>query len=106
MGLADVLAAPVRRMTVLVRWLPPDAAVWVDTPASWTLDRELAASGVEILGEVVRGLAALVAKRPSQIPPSIRIPRVFDRAEPSPAPKFDPIAFTNWLSMASSGGDR
>lgn len=104
MNLRDILDTPVRRMGALIRWLPPEAAVWADTPASWTLDRELSAVTVELLGEVVRGLSAQVARRRSDIPRSIRIPRPVDHA--APAARFDPIAFTAWLTTASAGGER
>jgi hypothetical protein len=105
MSLRDILDAPVRRMGTLIRWLPPEAAVWADTPAGWTIERELAAATVELLGEAVRGLSAQVARRRSDIPRSIRIPRPINRDAPSPAKRFDPVAFTAWLSLAS-GGER
>jgi hypothetical protein len=104
MTLADVLNTPVRRMGVLIRWLPPDAAVWHDTPASWSLERELSAATVELLGEVVRGVTALGGVRRSSLPPSVKVPRIREPAEPAQA-KFDPIAFTAWLTMVS-GGER
>jgi hypothetical protein len=105
MTLPDVLRTPVRRIGVLIRWLPPDAAVWADTPASWSLERELAASTVELLGEVVRGLAAQVAARRSQVPASIRVPRPTGPA-PATRERFDPVAFTAWLSLAAGGGEQ
>ena len=87
-------------MLALVRWLPADAAVWVDEPAAWTLERELQAATLELLGEVLRATLIAGGVKRSAIPRSIKVPRprsaVAERAR-----HFDPYMFTAWLAAAS-----
>ena len=97
MDLAAALDTGCRRMIGLVRWLPHDAAVWADTPAAWTVERELAAATVEVLGEVLRGVLASGGAK--KLPKSIKVPRAVKPAAASA--KFDPYRFTAWLASAA-----
>jgi hypothetical protein len=100
MDLAAALDTGCRRMIALIRWLPPDASVWADTPAAWTVERELAASTVEMLGEVLRGVIAATGSK--KLPKSIKVPRFVTPA--AAKGKFDPYRFTAWLASAQPAG--
>lgn len=107
MSLTEALeATSVRRMRALVEWLPPDAAVWADTSASWTVERELAAVQAELLGEVSRAVFAANGVRKSRWPKSVEVPRDLGRLDldvaPDPTPtRFDPFRFTAWLAAVA-----
>lgn len=96
-----MLATPVRRLSVLIRQLPPESALWHDTAAGWSVERELSAATVEMLGQVCRAVYAAAGAPKSKWPKPLKVPRQLTPVEPGRKPKFDPIAFTAWLSSAS-----
>jgi len=90
------------RMRALLRWLPHDAAVWTNTPMAWTVERELMAATVELLGELVRATAAMAGTPRRKLPKSITVPRPEGLRQQQQAPaKFDPYRFTAWLASVA-----
>ena len=95
---------PMARMRALLRWLPHDAAVWVGTPMAWTVERELMATTVELLGELLRAVMASGGVKRSRLPKPIKVPRpdgLLAQAQQQRPTKFDPYRFTAWLASVS-----
>lgn len=63
-----------RRVASLVRWLPPDAAVWRSAGTAWDVKTELAATTVELLDALLGVTVQVNSKKPKKVEPT-RIPR-------------------------------
>jgi hypothetical protein len=64
-----------RKILSLVEWLPPDAAVWRSMKNSWTDERELLATQIEVLDGLRRAFLMAHSKPGTRPPEPIRIPR-------------------------------
>lgn len=80
-----------RRLLVLVRHLPAEAAS--RDPIEWTVERELAASGIETTFEIVRVLHGVMrmwaddkSRKRIVIPAPLRVPRPHERSAPEAKP--------------------
>jgi hypothetical protein len=73
-----------RRFYSLVKWLPPEAAVWRSMQRNWTTENELQAITIEMLDGFRRLYLQANSKKGTQLPPPITIPRPWDKKkEPS-----------------------
>lgn len=87
-------AAGVRRLCVLLRGLPPEAATWREE-TRWTDRDELAAMTVELIDGWGRGLAKLLGGKVSG--KALQIPRPErSSAAPSSENELDPEALAAW----------
>lgn len=86
-SLADDLWGPqaigYRRIAGMIRWLPPEAALWRSNKTSWTIDNELQATTIETLDALLRAYIQAHSKPNSRKPTPIQIPRPWDKAEKS-----------------------
>lgn len=65
----------------MLRWLPPDAALWRSQGSAWGMETELLAVQTEILDALLTSYARVHSKKgssPKKDP--LRIPRPWDRA--------------------------
>lgn len=76
---ADYLCA--REITSMLRWLPPEAALWRAAGTSWTTDNELQAATVEMLDSFMRVFIQANSKPGGQKQKPLRIPRPWDKSE-------------------------
>ncbi len=73
----------VRRIASLIRWLPPEAALWRANKTAWTVDNELNAGIIEMLDALLRAYIQTHSKPTSKKPNPVKIPRPWDKAETS-----------------------
>jgi hypothetical protein len=71
----------VRRIAGLIRWLPPEAALWRSNKTSWTIDNELQAATIEMLDALLRAYVQSHSKPTARKPNPVKIPRPWDNAE-------------------------
>jgi len=65
----------------MIRWLPPEAALWRSAGTSWTTDNELQAATIEILDSFLRVYVQAHSKPGGTKSKPLRIPRPWDKAE-------------------------
>lgn len=70
-----------RRVLALIEWLPPDAAIWRANRTSWTDERELLATQIEVLDALRRAFVVAHSKQGTRPPEPIRVPRPWQTAE-------------------------
>lgn len=77
--LADALygerSISTRRVVNLVRWLPPEAAVWRALEQSWSTGEELQALTIELLDSIRRLYIQANTKKGTKLPEPIEIRR-------------------------------
>ena len=87
-SLADDLYGPdrigFRRFCSLLEWLPPDAALWHSTKTSWTDERELLATQIEVVDGLRRAFIMAHSKKGTKPPEPVKIPRPWDSAKRGP----------------------
>jgi hypothetical protein len=72
---------PAREIGSMIRWLPPEAALWRSAGTSWTTANELQAATIEMIDSFLRVYITAHTKPGAQKPKPIRIPRPWDKAE-------------------------
>lgn len=94
--LANALYGPqplgARRFVALIKWLPPEAAIWRATSTTWTTDNELAALTIEMLDSLRRLYIQAHSKKGGTPPKPIEIPRPWKRKEKAPAKRGTSLA--------------
>lgn len=65
----------------MLRWLPPEAALWRANGTSWTTSDELQASTVEMLDALLRTYVQVHSKPGSRKSTPLRIRRPWDKPE-------------------------
>ena len=65
----------------MIRWLPPEAALWRSAGRDWTTENELQALTIEMLDAFRRMYLQANSKKGTQLPPPITIPRPGDKAK-------------------------
>jgi hypothetical protein len=70
-----------REIVQMMRWLPPEAAIWRSAGTSWSTENELQATTVEMLDALLRTYIQANSKPNSKKPTPLRIPRPWDKAE-------------------------
>jgi hypothetical protein len=70
-----------RRFLVLVRWLPPDAAVWRSTQSTWSTELELQATLIEVVDSLRRLYVQAHSKKGARVSDPIEIPRPWEVKE-------------------------
>lgn len=84
-SLADDLYGPgrigFRRFCSLLEWLPADAALWRSAKTSWTDERELLATQIEVVDGLRRAFIMAHSKKGTKPPEPIKIPRPWDTAK-------------------------
>lgn len=75
--------APVsaRKVASLIRWLPPDAALWRSLGTAWDTRTELAALTVEMLDAQLRAFVQANSKKGTPAHPPMHIPRPWEAPE-------------------------
>lgn len=69
----------VRRYASLVKWLPPDAALWRATGKDWSTTNELLSILIETLDTFRRMYLQANSKRGTNLPEPLHIPRPWER---------------------------
>ena len=70
-----------REISQMLRWLPPEAAVWRDAGTSWSTENELQAVTVEMLDALLRVYIQTHSKPNSKKTKPIKIPRPWEKNE-------------------------
>lgn len=70
-----------REIIQMMRWLPPEAALWRSAGTSWSTENELQAATVEMLDALLRTYIQAHSKPNAKRPTPLRIPRPWDKAE-------------------------
>jgi hypothetical protein len=70
-----------RKIANLIKWLPPEAAIWRSNETAWDTQTELQATTIEILDAILRTYLQVHSKPNSKKPKPIKIPRPWEKTE-------------------------
>ena len=68
----------------MIRWLPPEAALWRSTGESWSTDNEFQAVTIEMLDTFIKLYIQAHSKPNSRKLKPLHIPRPWDKSEKTP----------------------